>query len=153
MSKGVSKQPGEKIQKILDEFPEKERLNILQRVAEVTIQETHSGPLPSPKVLTEYSTIIPNGAERIMQMAEKQQGHRIEMENTVIKSQMKQSLTGQIFALCIAVFGLTAATVVTLFGHDVVGTALGGTTVSALVGIFITGRRRQEKNLKEKNTK
>ncbi|MCL2659595.1 MAG: DUF2335 domain-containing protein [Acidobacteriaceae bacterium] len=39
-----------------------------------------SGPLPPPDVLTQYDQVVPNGAERIMAMAEQQSRHRIELE-------------------------------------------------------------------------
>ena len=33
--------------------------------------EHHSGPLPSPETLRQYNDIVPDGAERIMAMAER----------------------------------------------------------------------------------
>ena len=34
--------------------------------------EHYSGPLPPPQMLEQYNRAVPNGAERIMAMAEKQ---------------------------------------------------------------------------------
>lgn len=37
---------------------------------------THSGPIPDPDTLERYNQIIPNAANRILEMAEKEQAHR-----------------------------------------------------------------------------
>ena len=39
-----------------------------------------AGPIPPPELLAEYDQVIPNGAERILSMAEKQSDHRMRME-------------------------------------------------------------------------
>lgn len=64
----------------------------------VTMHKTHIGPLPDPETLSEYSSIIPNGAERIMKMADKQLEHRMFMEKKVIGGQLTQSNIGQFLA-------------------------------------------------------
>ena len=38
--------------------------------------EAHSGPLPDPSSLQKYNDVLPGAAERIIHMAEQQQGHR-----------------------------------------------------------------------------
>src|SRR5206468_1881503 len=47
------------------------------------------GPLPDPGELAAYNQIIPNGADRIMKMAEEQSAHRIGLEKTVVGSQQR----------------------------------------------------------------
>jgi uncharacterized membrane protein len=42
----------------------------------------HSGPLPPPEDLAKYNMIVPDAAERILRMAEKQQAHRMELETS-----------------------------------------------------------------------
>lgn len=39
-----------------------------------------AGPLPPPGALAQFNEIIPNGAERIMAMTEKEQAHRHKMD-------------------------------------------------------------------------
>jgi uncharacterized membrane protein len=46
--------------------------------------QTFSGPLPPPEILTKYNEAIPNGAERIMAMAERQAAHRQNIELRVV---------------------------------------------------------------------
>lgn len=38
------------------------------------------GPLPPPRTLAQFNEVIPDGAERIMAMAEKEQAHRHAMD-------------------------------------------------------------------------
>ncbi len=83
---------------IFEGIPKLKKQQIIKSLV-VTMHKTHIGPLPDPETLSEYDAIIPNGAERIMQMAEKQLEHRLKMENKVISGQMQQSNIGQILAL------------------------------------------------------
>lgn len=108
-------------------------------------QKTHSGPLPDPETLVQYNSIIPNGADRIMTMAEKQQDHRIDIEKAVITSQNRQSQLGQIFGLVIGLFGIVCGTFLAYKGETVVGSIIAGGTVVSLVSVFVIGKRKQKK--------
>ena len=119
----------------------------------ITTVTAHSGPLPTPEMLERYSQIIPNGAERIMAMAEAQSAHRISIESTVITSQQSQSGRGQVFALTIGIFGITAGAIVACLGHDAVGGTIAGTTVVSLAVAFITGKYSQKADLEAKRPK
>jgi uncharacterized membrane protein len=68
-------------------------------VARVTRTELYSGPLPHPKTLQEFESIVLGSAERIISMAESQSKHRMELERSVIKSDIDNSKRGQILAL------------------------------------------------------
>ncbi len=98
----------------------------------------------------QYNEAVPNGADRIMVMAEKQSAHRIEIESLVIRSQQEQSGRGQIFGLVIGLFGILAGAAVACLGHDSVGGVIAGTTVVSLVSAFIAGKQRQGRNLSQK---
>lgn len=70
-------------------------------------RKSYSGPLPHPEDMARYNEIVPNAAERILAMAEKQQAHQIELENKMIKSQVRGQLIGMTLALivlCISVY-------------------------------------------------
>ena len=86
-------------------------------------------------------------------MAEAQSAHRISIEGTVINSQQTQSGRGQIFALVIGVFGITAGASVACLGHDAVGGTIAGTTVVSLAVAFITGKYSQKADLDAKKPK
>ena len=109
-----------------------------------------SGPLPPPEVLDKYNQIIPNGAERIMAMAEKQSSHRRQLEKTVITTDSRNSLLGIIFALIIGLATITIGGIVIYAGHGFAGTFLGSAGLTGLVSTFIYGtrQRRQERETK-----
>jgi len=112
----------------------------------------HQGPLPTPEDMARYNEIIPNGADRIMKMAEAQSAHRIEIERLVITRQQNQSDRGQMFGLIIGIIGILTGALLSYGGHDWVGGIIGGTTVVSLVGAFITGKWQQKKSLEKKAT-
>jgi uncharacterized membrane protein len=69
-----------------------------------------SGPLPAPADLLAFNQIIQNGAERIMQMTELEQKHRISMESLQVKESAKAIKRGQwlgfvISLLCLGLAG------------------------------------------------
>jgi len=118
----------------------------------VSSYQSYSGPIPAPEALEKYNQIIPDGADRIMKMAENQSNHRIRIEETVIAGQVKQSSRGQIFGLIIAFLTLGAAVVLALFGHEAVACVLGGSTVISLATVFVIGKREQRLKLEEKKS-
>lgn len=103
----------------------------------------HSGPIPHPETLQQYNDIIPEGAERIMRMAENQQAHRIEMEKTVIRRQSFQSLLGQIFGFLIGILGISWGGYLALHGREWTGVTIAGGTVISLVSVFVIGKRKK----------
>lgn len=124
----------------------KKKLEILKSFSVTMIQEkTHFGPLPDSESLVEYNSVIPNGADRIMNMAEKQQQHRISIESKVIKSQSIQSFLGQIFGLIIGLVGIISGTYLASIGATTVGGIIAGGTVVSLVSVFVIGKKSQNK--------
>lgn len=126
-------------------FSPKKKMELLQSISTVSIQQrSHSGPLPDAETLIKYDSVIPNGADRIMKMAEKQQLHRMDMENKVITSQSNQSRLGQIFGLIIGITGIGSGTFLAAMGETTVGGIIAGGTVVSLVSIFVIGKNIQK---------
>ena len=125
---------------------------ILQSLSVTMIQSRmHSGPLPDPDTLIKYDSVIPEGADRVMKMAEKQQEHRMKIESKVINSQSSQSKLGQIFGLIIGIVGIASGTYLASIGATYVGGIIAGGTVVSLVSVFVIGKRIQRKNFQEDN--
>lgn len=124
-------------------IPNKKKLEILHSLSVVSIQKSHSGPLPDPESLIQYNSVIPDGADRIMKMAENQQSHRINIENKVITSQQSQSKLGQVFGLIIGVVGIGCGTFLAAIGATTVGGIIAGGTVVSLVSVFVIGKKNQ----------
>ncbi len=110
----------------------------------------HSGPLPHPETLQKYNEIIPNGAERIMIMAEKQQNHRIEIEKIAISGQVHESKMGQRFAFIMGMTGLSMGFICIIMGQGFYGAVFIGGTLVSLVSVFIIGTRSKNKDLESK---
>lgn len=135
---------------ILKGLPTKQREVILSHISQRTEISHYQGIIPPPDHIELYNKIIPNGADRIMQMAERQQAHRIEIEFTVVKSQQKQSERGQLFGLILGITGLLIAACLALNGHETTGSIIGGSTVISLVSVFVIGKTKQRNDLKTK---
>lgn len=135
--------------KVFEGISKQKKQQIIKSLV-VTMHKTHIGPLPDPETLSEYSALIPDGANRIMQMAEKQLEHRMKMENKVVGGQMLQSNIGQILAFLIGIAALSAATFCIVQGHEWAGSIIGVGGLTGLVTAFIKGRGQQTKNLEEK---
>ena len=60
-----------------------------------------SGPLPPPTLLAEYNDAVPDGAERIVSMVERQTAHRMEMEARTAKYDHRLAHTGQWIGLTV----------------------------------------------------
>ena len=110
-----------------------------------------SGPLPEPGELDAYNRIIPDGADRILRMAEAQSAHRIEIEKVVITSQQRQSFCGQLFGLLMGLTGLSLATYAAVTGQPWFGATIGGATLVSLVSAFLFTQTSQKKELQQKH--
>lgn len=117
--------------------PEARTQEIVESRLELSMR---GGPLPSPEELRQFNEIIPNGAERIMRMAEKEQDGHLWGN----KMQEWRAMAGVASAFCVA----AAAFAVSAYGFSVGATveaaAVAGTTLVALVGVFIRGTSTQQ---------
>lgn len=113
---------------------------------------SYSGPLPHPELLHKYEQVLPGLADRIVSMAERQSAHRQELERTVVNSDVRRSNLGLLAAFLITVMFLSASVALVVNGHEVAGATLGSVNIVGLVYAFINGKRKQDRELKEKET-
>ncbi|MFB8773464.1 DUF2335 domain-containing protein [Streptomyces broussonetiae] len=107
---------------------------------ELTIQ--HRGPLPSPESLAEYERALPGLAERIVRMAEAEQGHRHHMERTDLQQDYRVARTGQAFGLVALIVIAALAAYLGFLGHPGWAVVAAGIDIAAIVGVFVTGQLR-----------
>lgn len=88
------------------------------------------GPLPPAEVLAKYNQIIPNGADRIMVMAEKEQSHRQNMDSIVVNSVSSQNRRAQWFAFSMSILALILSAYLFNLGRD-------GYAISVVCGNFL----------------
>ena len=116
------------------------------RAAIVHAQMEFSGPLPHPQTLRQYDEVLPGAAERILRMAEKQQDHRIGIDQSGVRRANWGLGAG--FSLSVLGLGLTALLV--MHGHDIAGSVLGSGTFLSLVGTFVYGSKvRSQENIEK----
>jgi len=111
------------------------------------------GPIPPPELLREYNEIVPNGADRIMKMAEAQSAHRIELESIVIKGDDRRADRGLYTGFTIGIVMLALSFVLVMYGHDWAGTVFGTIDLLGLIGIFVYGRNVKMKELQRRDAK
>ena len=73
--------------------PQQKKLELLQLFS-FTSCKTHIGPLPDAETLKEYSVLIPNGADRVMKMAEEQSKHRMFLEKRHLQGNLSKAILG-----------------------------------------------------------
>jgi uncharacterized membrane protein len=140
----------EKAPEILEAIPVGQRTKLSKLTIEATQVSYRSGLLPEPTELAAYNAIIPNGADRIMKMAEAQSAHRIELERTVVGSQQGQEKRGQWFGLIIAIFFASCGSYAALNGQPWFGGIIAGTTLVSLVSVFVFSKHQSKKELSDK---
>ena len=68
----------------------------IEKVAALILRKYHAGPLPPPETLKEYNEILPDAAERIFSMAEKEQEHHHTTEIKLVDHEIKKQAKGKI---------------------------------------------------------
>lgn len=121
--------------------------------AEVRAELSFSGPLPPPSILAQYNDAVPDGAERIMVMAELQNKHRMSLETRVIDADIRRANWGLAAGFVVAIVGLVVAYLMVDRGHTVAGMTVGSLDLVSLVGAFIYGTvsRRGERQQRSKS--
>ena len=104
-----------------------------------------SGPLPPPDALEQFNAIIPNGAERIIGMVEREQAHRIAQEQAVVAATVRDTRRGHWMGLVIAIASIVAAVVAAMIGAPAaVSIALVGVPIVAIVRSIIESKSNQQ---------
>ncbi len=83
-------------------------------------------------------------------MAENQSKHRQQLESKVIDSDIRNSVMGLIFAFIIGLIGVGSGFYLIYIGKFVEGSIYGGGTLAALVGTFIYGSQKRQKERQSK---
>ena len=102
------------------------------------------GPIPPPQVLQQYNAIVPNAAERILSMAEKQSDHRMDLEKRVVYSNVKKSYAGMGLATVIALYGLYIAKEIAINGNPATAGIIAALDIGGLISIAIYNVQTQK---------
>jgi uncharacterized membrane protein len=104
---------------------------------------------PTPDQLKEYESIIPGLAKRLINQAEKQTAHRIEMESKLVSSGIRKSMLGLIFGFLIGSIGIGGGLYLTTIGFNVTGIVFSSATLVSLVSTFIYGSQSRKNGIKQ----
>lgn len=114
-----------------------------QLIAAKKTQISFSGPLPHPDILRGYEDILPGAAERILQMAEKQQNHRLGMEEKIIFDDSKERSRNSVFAFLLTFTVIAIGGFLIYKGKNIAGF---GTVFLGLVPIIGQFSNRKSSN-------
>jgi uncharacterized membrane protein len=93
----------------------------------------YSGPLPPPRMLEEYNSVLPGLAERIVNLAENDQRHVHKMD----RGYLVLRFTGQVAALLIALAGLVIGGLLIADGHNIEGLTALIIGLAPVIGAFL----------------
>lgn len=116
-----------------------------EEVTEEIEAHLYQGPIPAPQTLAAFNEIIPNGADRIMQMAEKEQAHEhdtqakiIETRDAASKREHTEILVGQICAFILCASALGGGVYLMSINHMISGGLLSGAALAGVLKTLIT---------------
>ncbi|MBK9960538.1 MAG: DUF2335 domain-containing protein [Saprospiraceae bacterium] len=69
---------------MLENIPESDD-QLKLKLLRVITSRTWTGPVPPPEELGKFNDVAPNGADRIIRMAEERNKHDMELEKFVVK--------------------------------------------------------------------
>lgn len=124
------------VEKALKNLSAKDKAVVIEAIR----NESFSGPLPHPKILQGYDDVASGLAERIVQMAEREQAHRLACEEQMVRGAVNETVRGQWFGLIVAILLIGVAALLGMYGHEWLGGVIGGATIISLVTVFVTNK-------------
>ena len=121
-------------------------------ISTVTQSVSFSGPLPPPGLLAQYNDVIPNVAERLMVMAEKQSAHRESLEAKVVAGNVASQARGSHYAFIICLVTIIGGFVLIGMGKNIYGISAVIGSLATLAAVFVVAKRDQRKERVEKST-
>jgi uncharacterized membrane protein len=95
--------------------------------------------------------VIPNGAERIMAMAERQSDHRESLEAQAVAGNLASQARGSNYVFIICIIALVGGFALILTGKSADGLVAIISSLAALAGVFIFGKLQQKRERVEKS--
>jgi uncharacterized membrane protein len=117
--------------------------------AEINVA-SFSGPLPPPALLAQYNDVIPNGADRILTMAERQSAHRERLEARVVDGNVANQTRGSYFAFIIMLVAILCGFYLIHEGKNAAGLTSIIVAVGGIVSVFFYSKLEQKKEREDK---
>lgn len=111
----------------------------------ISYMESFSGPVPHPRIISQYKSVMPDAPERIFRMAEKQQEHRFGLENKVIGGDVERADLGLRFGFTLYAILAIGAIVLLGIGKDIAGyTVLVTSVLGGVINFIRVGSERKK---------
>jgi uncharacterized membrane protein len=123
----------------LEEPQVQERTANVQVIQRIT--SYHSTPLPDAEALSAYAKLIPNGADRIMSLVEREATHRHQHES----AETLQVVRGHWMAFTLTLALSSGGVCLGLLGHDWLAAVLCTTTIGAVITTLVVDSRSRGK--------
>lgn len=101
----------------------------------------YRGPLPPPEFFSKYDSVVPGAADRILAMAEKEQGHRHSWEMRHLLWDGITSVLGLVFGWLLSLALTAGAVYCAVIGQAFVAAVLTGFAAFGAVASLIRGRQ------------
>lgn len=101
--------------------------------------------LPSAAALHEFEYAVEGGAERLLEMAKKEQAHRHAWENHALRSQIKSQRLGLLFGTLVMLFALYVVNSLATSGQEFLAEII-AITVFGVMGIVVLGNLFSKKS-------
>lgn len=130
---------------LVDSVPRNKVDGLSERISQMVVSEYHSGPLPHPRHLAQYNQLIPNGADRVMKMAESALAHSQSVQEKLVDSEVRDRDTGMWMGFACFVLLILAALIVFLVTQSEVGAGLFLAAAAVnVIGLFVKGRGKSD---------
>lgn len=114
--------------------------------------EFSQGPLPPPNILEAYDKVVPNGADRIMSLTERQSQHRQDMEAKVIEGNLWAQRFGARSAFVLTFTAMVAGAFLVYSGKSIYfGSFLSFAGLGSALISWLLGRRSQDRERQMKS--
>lgn len=82
-----------------------------REIVRIVVERSWSGALPRPEDFGRFGEIVPDAPERILQMAEQEQQHRMAMERQLVPAEIAAGTRGQRYGTAISLIALILAAI------------------------------------------
>ena len=138
ISQGIREEFERRLSQRLGKIDPSVRRQVVQETVEFAVE--FSGPLPPAPMLKSYDQVVPGSAARLIAMAEKEQAHLHAMERRRVQLPFTLELCGILGGIVVTIVGLSLGAYCIVNGYTIVGAALFGGTLAAIVSSLVRGR-------------
>ncbi len=128
------------VNEFIQSLPKDKQEKAMQIMYAVEQSTSFRGPLPAPEDFKAYKEVLIDAPERILSMAEKQLGHRTDIERTIVERNLSLSERGQWMGFFLAILFLVVSMILAVKDHEMLGSVIMGSTLLGVLVVFVLNR-------------